>query len=217
MRRRARSCCLLGQLAIDRWNARVESEQRAPGTTAKEGAMLRLLYVVTLLIPTVLPTHAQTWPEKPVKLVVPYPPGGGTDTLACVVADRLRDTFRQAFIVENRPGAGGMVGAGTVVSSAAEIVVNQSVYKVSYDAIKDFAPVTLMAWTPIIIVAQPQLKIASPIELIALCKDKHGNLSYSSPSTGSPHHLASSTSRRSPASMSNTWPIAVPDPRCKMP
>jgi tripartite-type tricarboxylate transporter receptor subunit TctC len=111
-------------------------------------------------------------------LVVPYPPGGGTDTLArLVAADRLRDTLGQAIIVENRPGAGGMVGAAVarsqpdgytvLVSLPAEIVVNQSVYKkVSYDAIKDFALVTLMVWTRIIIVAHPDLKIASPIELL---------------------------------------------------
>src|SRR5262249_36500656 len=112
MRRRARAGCLLVQLAIERRNGMTASEHRPHATTAQEGATLCRLYVVTLLIPTVRPTHAQTWPEKPVKQVVAYPPGGGTDTLACVVADRLRYTFRQAFIVEKRPGAGRMLGAG---------------------------------------------------------------------------------------------------------
>jgi Tripartite tricarboxylate transporter family receptor len=222
-------CCLDRQLSLTAWDARVESERRAPGTTEKKRSMLRLLYVVTLFIATVVPTHAQTWPDKPVKLVVPYPPGGGTDTLARIVADRLRDTFGQAFIVENRPGAGGMLGASAVaksqpdgytvlVSSAAEIVVNQSVYKrVSYDPIKDFAPVTLMAWTPIIIVAHPDLKIASPTELIAPAKTSKETSATPRLRPVAPTTSPSSTSRRSPVSMSNTWPIEAPDPRCKMP
>jgi tripartite-type tricarboxylate transporter receptor subunit TctC len=149
-----------------------------------------------------LTADAQAWPDRPVKIVVPYAAGGGTDVLARVMADRLSDAFGQRFIVENRPGAGGMIGAETVtrsapdghsllVSSPAEIAINQHVYKkISYDPLKDLAPITLLAWTPLIVTAHPDLKVTSPAELIALLKARGGQLTYSSPGVGSAQHLA---------------------------
>ena len=160
------------------------------------------LALITLSALPVMPAEAQTWPDKPVKIVVPYAAGGGADALARVMADRLSDAFGQRFIVENRPGAGGMIGAETVarsapdgysllVSSPAEIAINQHVYKkMSYDPLKDLAPITLIAWTPLIVTAHPDLKVGSPSELIALLKARQGQLTYSSPGVGSAQHLA---------------------------
>ena len=164
--------------------------------------MLRTLAGLALIALSSLAAQAQTWPDKAVKIVVPYAAGGGADILARVMADRLSDALGQRFIVENRPGAGGMIGAETVaksssdgysllVSSPSEIVINQHVYKkMSYDPLKDLAPITLMAWTPLIVAAHPDLKVTSPSQLIALLKSRPGQLTYSSPGVGSAHHLA---------------------------
>jgi tripartite-type tricarboxylate transporter receptor subunit TctC len=164
--------------------------------------MLRTLASIGLIALSTWVTDAQAWPDRPVKVIVPYAAGGGTDILARVMADRLSDAFGQRFIVENRPGAGGMVGAETVtrsapdgysllVSSPAEIAINQHVYKkISYDPLKDLAPITLLAWTPLVITAHPDLKITSPSELIAVLKARGGQLTYSSPGVGSAQHLA---------------------------
>jgi tripartite-type tricarboxylate transporter receptor subunit TctC len=164
--------------------------------------MLRTLAGIGLIALSSLAPEAQAWPDRPVKIIVPYAAGGGTDVLARVMADRLSDAFGQRFIVENRPGAGGMIGAETVtrstpdgysllVSSPAEIAINQHVYKkMSYDPLKDLAPITLLAWTPLIVTAHPDLKVTSPSELIALLKARGGQLTYSSPGVASAQHLA---------------------------
>jgi tripartite-type tricarboxylate transporter receptor subunit TctC len=164
--------------------------------------MLRTLAGIGLIALSGLAAEAQVWPDRPVKIIVPYAAGGGTDVLARVMADRFSDAFGQRFIVENRPGAGGMIGAETVtrsaadgysllVSSPAEIAINQHVYKrISYDPLKDLAPITLLAWTPLIVTAHPDLKVTSPAELIALLKARGGQLTYSSPGVGSAQHLA---------------------------
>ena len=164
--------------------------------------MARILCAIfiTLLLST--GTLAQPWPDRPVKIIVGFPAGGGSDAMARVLADRLGDALGQRFIVENRPGAGGMIGAEAVarsaadgytllVSSPAEIVINQNVYKrVAYDALKDLAPITLIGWTPLIIAVHPDLKVSSPAELVALLRGKPGHLNYSTPGAGSGHHLA---------------------------
>jgi tripartite-type tricarboxylate transporter receptor subunit TctC len=164
--------------------------------------MLRTLSGIGLIFLSSLLGQAQAWPDRPVKIIVPYAAGGGTDVVARVLADRLSDALGQRFIVENRPGAGGMIGAETVtrstadgysllVSSPAEIAINQHVYKkISYDPLKDLAPITLLAWTPLVITAHPDLKVTSPSELIALLKARGGQLAYSSPGIGSAQHLA---------------------------
>jgi tripartite-type tricarboxylate transporter receptor subunit TctC len=164
--------------------------------------MLKTLTIIALGVMSVLNTQALAWPDRPVKLIVPYSAGGGTDLVARVTADRLGDALGQRFIVENRPGAGGMIGAEAVakappdgytllVSSPAEIAVNQHVYrKMSYDPLKELAPVTLMAWTPLVITVHPDLKVSSPSELVALLKAKPGHFNYSSPGLGSGQHLA---------------------------
>ena len=164
--------------------------------------MAHLFISVAVFLLSIVGAHAQTWPDRPVKIIVGFPAGGGSDAMARVLADRLGNAFGQRFIVENRPGAGGGVAAEAVVRSApdgytllvaspAEIVINQNVYKsVSYDALKDLAPITLIGWTPLIIAVHPDLKASSPAEFVALLRGKPGQLNYSTPGAGSGHHLA---------------------------
>jgi tripartite-type tricarboxylate transporter receptor subunit TctC len=161
----------------------------------------RAFLASALSAPMVSSAFAQSWPERPVTIVVPFAAGGGTDTIARVLADRLSDAFGQRFIVENRTGGGGMIGAGAVAKSAsdgytllvaspAEIAINPHVFpRMPYDPQKDLAPISLLAITPLIIAAHPSLNISSPQQLIEVLKASPGKLSYSTPGVGSGHHL----------------------------
>jgi tripartite-type tricarboxylate transporter receptor subunit TctC len=175
----------------------------ASGTLMGRGTVMpRCLISIAFVVLSTATVLAQGWPEKPVKIVVAYPPGGATDFLARLLADRLSGVLGQAFVVENRGGAGGMIGANAVakaapdghtllVCSTAEIAINQSVYrKMSYDPSTDLAPITLIAWTPLIVVAHPSLNASNPAEFIALLKTKPGEMNYASPAVGSAQHLA---------------------------
>ena len=142
---------------------------------------------------------AQKWPERPVRLVVPYPAGGGTDTVARVMAQKLGDKLGQRFLVENRSGASGNVGAQTVakaepdgytllVGSPAEVALNPNLFKdLAFDPLVDLTPVTLLAWTPLILAAHPSFEASNATELIALARKRQ--VDYSSPGIGSSHHL----------------------------
>jgi tripartite-type tricarboxylate transporter receptor subunit TctC len=142
---------------------------------------------------------AQKWPERPVKLVVPYPAGGGTDTVARVMAQKLGDKLGQRFVVENRAGASGSVGAQAVakaepdgytllVGSPAEVALNQNLFKdLPFDPLTDLTPITLLAWTPLILAAHPSFAASNATELVALARK--GQVDYSSPGIGSSHHL----------------------------
>ena len=164
--------------------------------------MLWIVAVVLSLLGTMSMAAAQPWPSKPVKIVVPYPAGGGTDIVARLLAERLSDSLGQRVIVENKPGAGGMIGADNVaksapdgytllVSSPAEIVINGYIFpRMTYDAQVDFAPISLLAITPLIIAAHPSANIASLQDLLAQLAAKPGKLNYSTPGVGSAHHLA---------------------------
>jgi len=145
--------------------------------------------------------HAQTWPDKPVRLIVPWPPGGITDVIARAIGQRLSETLGQQFIVDNRPGAGGTVGAGAVAKSPADgytLLVNDmgghssapSLYsKLPYDAIKDFAPVMMVAGSPMVLIANPSHNVRSLPQLIELAKNKPGSLNYASSGSGAITHL----------------------------
>jgi tripartite-type tricarboxylate transporter receptor subunit TctC len=164
--------------------------------------MLRLLCIILAFIALPLTARAQAWPERPVTIIVPFAAGGGTDILARVLAERLSAAFGQRFIVENKAGAGGMVGAGHVakatpdgytllVSSPAEIAINQHIFeRMTYDPLKELAPITLLAWTPLIIAAHPDLKIATPAELLKAMQERPQPIPYSTPGVGSGMHLA---------------------------
>ncbi|MGH8672998.1 MAG: Bug family tripartite tricarboxylate transporter substrate binding protein [Burkholderiales bacterium] len=145
---------------------------------------------------------AQGYPTKPIRLVVPYPPGGGTDFFARTVSAKLSENLGQPIVVENRPGAATIIGAEAVAKSApdgytillgdtATFAVNPSLYKkLPYDPLKSFAPISLTGRFALLLVVHPSIQANSVSELIALAKAKPGALSYASPGPGSPHHLA---------------------------
>ncbi|MBI3053291.1 MAG: tripartite tricarboxylate transporter substrate binding protein [Betaproteobacteria bacterium] len=144
---------------------------------------------------------AQAYPTKPIRLIVPYPAGGGSDLLARPLAQSLTETFGQQVIVENRGGAGGNLGMELVAKSppdgytlvlglTAQYAVNPSLYsKLPYDPVKDFAPVALLVRNPYVLSVHPSLPVRSAKELIALAKTRAGQLVYSSAGNGSGAHL----------------------------
>jgi tripartite-type tricarboxylate transporter receptor subunit TctC len=144
---------------------------------------------------------AQTFPQHSLTIVVPFPPGGSTDILARAVAEGVGRELKQTVIVDNRPGAGGNVGAELVtrakpdgytllVSTAGPLSINQHLYKkLPYDPAKDFAPISLLASVPIMLVANPQQPYKTVAELIAYAKANPGKLSYGSQGNGTTSHL----------------------------
>jgi tripartite-type tricarboxylate transporter receptor subunit TctC len=145
---------------------------------------------------------AQSYPVKPIRLVLPYPPGGGTDVIARPLAQKLTEQLGQQVIVDNRGGAGGNIGMEFVAKSpadgytllfalTAQYAVNPSLYpKLPYDPVRDYAPISLLANAPYLLVVHPALPAKSVAELVALVKARPGQLSYSSSGNGSGAHLA---------------------------
>jgi tripartite-type tricarboxylate transporter receptor subunit TctC len=142
----------------------------------------------------------QSYPMKTIRVVVPYPPGGATDITARLVAQKMTERFGQAVMVENRPGASGVIGfeAGakaapdgyTVLMAPAEIALLPHLQKMTFDVEKDLAPVSLAAVTPLILVVHPSLPVTTVRELIALAKARPGQLSFASNGNGSIQQLA---------------------------
>lgn len=161
--------------------------------------MLRTLSICFALLFGYTSAIAEDWPSRPLHIIVPYSAGGGTDTVARVVGQKMAAALGQSFVVENKPGASGMIGAALVakarpdgytllVASPAEIALNQNLFKdMSYDPLKELAPVSLLAWTPLVIAAYPGLPASTPQELIALAKKEQ--VDFSTPGIGSSHHL----------------------------
>jgi len=145
---------------------------------------------------------AQSWPTKPIRMIIAFPPGGPTDLVSRVLAQRLSEQLGQQVIVDNKPGAGGNIAAElsakaapdgyTVFYNTSAIVIGPALYgKVSYDTLKDFAPVALTASVPMVLVVNPQLPTRSVKEFLDLAKSRAGALNYSSSGTGTITHLAS--------------------------
>jgi tripartite-type tricarboxylate transporter receptor subunit TctC len=145
---------------------------------------------------------AQAYPAKPIRLMVPFPPGGSTDIVARIVAQKLSAQLGQPMVVENRGGAGGTIGTAVVAKAPADgytlvvgttstHVVAPSVYaKLEYDPVKDFAPVSLMAVTPYLLVVNPAVQAKTVKELVELMRAQPGRLNYASAGIGSTTHLA---------------------------
>jgi len=146
--------------------------------------------------------HAQAnYPDKPVRFIVPYPPGGGTDVIARIVQEKFAQALAQPVLIENRGGAAGSLGTDIAAKSAADgytvlftlssHTINPAIYpKLPFDTVKDFAPVGMVASLPQILVANPQFPVNTVAELTALAKAKPGTLSFASVGNGSPGHLA---------------------------
>jgi tripartite-type tricarboxylate transporter receptor subunit TctC len=145
-------------------------------------------------------TAQSDYPSRPVRIIVPSPPSGGTDILARVLAQHFSNAFRQQFFVENKPGAGNVIGIEaaaraapdgyTLLVSASTIALNSVLYKkVPYDPVRDFAPITLAATAPNILVVNPKLPIQSVADLISAAKAAPGKLSYGTPGIGTSPHL----------------------------
>jgi tripartite-type tricarboxylate transporter receptor subunit TctC len=141
------------------------------------------------------------YPSRPVRVVVPSPPAGGTDIVARVLAQHFSKAFGQQFFVENRAGAGNMIGIESVARAAPDgytllmvastLALNSVLYKkVAYDPLRDFAPITLAASAPNILIVNPALPVRSLAELIALAKSKPGQLSYGTPGIGTSPHMS---------------------------
>jgi tripartite-type tricarboxylate transporter receptor subunit TctC len=163
-------------------------------------AALRVMLAVAWLLSGVVAASAENYPTRPVRVVVGFPAGGPTDAIARIVAQKLTDNLGQQFFVENIGGAGGNTAAGqvarvtpdgyTIMAISTGFVVNPSLYaKVPYDPIKDFAPVTLVAASPNIVVVNPQVPAKTLPELVQLIRDNPGKYSFAGPGVGSTPHL----------------------------
>jgi tripartite-type tricarboxylate transporter receptor subunit TctC len=151
--------------------------------------------------PVFAQTTGQGWPARTVRVIVPYTPGGGIDAVARVMAQKLTEQTGGAFIVENRPGAAGVLGAElvaraapdghTLLASSTEFAINPAVRpKLPYDALKDFAHISQLASVQFVLACHPSVPVRSVKELIALAKARPGELTYGSSGTGGGPHLA---------------------------
>jgi len=160
--------------------------------------LLKLLPIIAALAPQFL--QAQSWPQRPVKLVLPFAAGGNTDSQARILSPRLSAAFRQQFIVENRVGAGGAIAAEYVAKSPADgytlfftavpqISILPLVQKVNYDSLKDFAPISIFGTNPFVLGVNASLPAKNLKEFIDYVRAHPGQINYSSGGTGSVGHL----------------------------
>ncbi len=160
------------------------------------------LALVMLVGACMQPLLAQDYPEKTIRLIVPYTPGGTADMLARTIGQKMAESLGQQIIIDNRPGAGGNIGADLVAKAApdgytilmgtvATHAINPNLYpKIPYDAAKDFAPIALVATLPNLLVVNPSLPARNVKELIALAKSKQGELAFASAGNGTSQHLS---------------------------
>lgn len=162
---------------------------------------LSLIALASLLLPGAWPVLAQPYPSRPIRLLVPFGAGSGTDVVARQLAPRLTENLGQTVVVDNRPGAGGILGSDIIAKSSPEgynllfalssHAINASLYsKLPYHSSKDFAAVTQLISGPLLLVINPSLPANTLKELVAYVKGRAGQLSYSSAGIGSPPHLA---------------------------
>lgn len=172
-------------------------------------AVLAACFVASI-VPTIDHAHAQTaakdpkqaFPEKPIRMLIPFAPGGNTDILARAVGQRMAENWGKPVVIDNRPGGSGFIAADIVlkatpdghtllVGSTGELSINPSLFrKLPYDVERDFAPVSLGTISPILIASHPSFAPKTVKELVALAKAKPGTLSYASVGVGSPMHLS---------------------------
>lgn len=151
-----------------------------------------------LAIPTV---RAQAWPSRPIRFIVPYPPGGGTDIVARMLAQKMTQSLGQPVVVENKPGASTIIGTDLMAKAPADghtfalitdsHAINPTFFpNLPYDSLKDFAFISQLVYTPLMMVAHPSLKVKNLRDFIALAKSQPGRINYASIGNGTPHHLS---------------------------
>lgn len=172
-----------------------------PSCSARDIIQAALFSAPCLISLTVVPAFAQAFPSKPIRMVVPFAPGGPVDMIARVVSPRLSEALGQTVVVDNRAGGGSTIGTELVVRSPADaytvlltsssIAINPSVYpQLSFDPVKDLAPITWVAASPLVLVVHPSLPVKDVADLIRLARKRNGELVYASSGTGSAPHLA---------------------------
>jgi tripartite-type tricarboxylate transporter receptor subunit TctC len=171
-------------------------------TTGEAPGMRAIMLAGALACAAAAGAHAQPYPDKPVRVIVPFAAAGSTDILIRTVGQKMAETLGQTLVIDNRGGAGGAIGAELAAHAAPDgytimattsgvVVVNQSLYKkLAYDPIRDFAPITVIASLPNMLVVQPASPVNSVRELIELAKGRPGQLTYASGGNGTSNHLA---------------------------
>jgi len=160
---------------------------------------LRHLFAAAAIL-AAFSVHAQNWPQKALRIIVPYPPGGATDVAARAIGDKLAGALGQSVVIENRAGGNGNIGVEAVVRSAPDgytllvvpdqIASNPHVYKMPFDAQKDLAAVIQLSRQPVVLAVHPSLGVANVAELIALAKQKPGTINFATSGAGSQQHIA---------------------------
>ena len=161
--------------------------------------LARRLFALFLVASATI-AHAQSWPSKPVRLVVPYSPGAGTDSIARILAQKVGDALGQPLVVDNRPGAGGSIGTDIVAKAPSDgytllfaptsHAINASLYaRLPFDTQKDFTPISIVASLPIVLAVESSVAARTVKELVALAKAKPGQLSMASSGNGTVFHL----------------------------
>jgi tripartite-type tricarboxylate transporter receptor subunit TctC len=191
-----RECFEAAHYTVRKTRAVSKEEQMFGFVTRLGGA------VAAAAVLTVSPAaHGQQYPTKPVRILVPFAPGGGSDFIARFIAQRLTDSIGKQFIVENKPGAGGNLGTEQGIKSppdgytltliAASYTVNPSVYKINFDPVNDITPIIQLSQGPLLVAVNPALPVKTLADLIALAKAKPGQINYASSGQGSLIHAAS--------------------------
>jgi len=161
---------------------------------------MRKAIVLVLGLLCAMSAWGQDWPTKPVRFIVPYPPGGGTDVIARIVQHPLSEALKQTIVIENRGGAGGALGTEqaahatpdgyTFLFTLSSHTINPLLYKLNYDTERDFAPVTLIVSVPQLIAVPPGSPIQNLRDIVAMAKAKPGELNFASVGNGTPSHIA---------------------------
>jgi tripartite-type tricarboxylate transporter receptor subunit TctC len=174
---------------------------RSPEKIKMNAAILALLRIAVLAALGTTSALAQTYPAKPLRILIAQAPGSATDVISRVVANRLSEGLGQPIVIEARPGAGGVVGTESAARSAPDgytlFMANNSTHgsnpavyaKLPYDAVNDFAPIAFVASVPYVLVVDPALPVSSVQELIAHAKSRPGKMNYASAGNGSTHHF----------------------------
>ncbi|HEX8885428.1 MAG TPA: tripartite tricarboxylate transporter substrate binding protein, partial [Noviherbaspirillum sp.] len=164
--------------------------------------MLKKLLITAVFACGAVAAHAQSFPTKPIRLVIPFPPGGGTDILSRLVANRLSESTKWSLVPDNRPGAGGTIGVAEAARAAPNgytllmgqkdnMAVAPWLYKdISYEPVRDFTPVAHVAYTPVVIVTGAQSRFRSLADVVAAARSAPDSITYGSPGNGTTIHLA---------------------------